>query len=75
MTYCPGNIFNRPNRTVYSHSFRRTILFGPNPNKGYLSRSDIFFDNFMSIFTEKSKNDEASSMDFEIESPNYGDQR
>ena len=67
------NIFNRPNRTVYRHSFEETILFGPNPNKGYPSRSDI--DNFLSILLKNRKNDEASSMGFKIESPNYGNQR
>ena len=36
---------------------------------------EAIFYNFLSIFTEKSKNDEASSMDFKIESPNYGNQR
>ena len=29
LTYGPGNIFNRPNKTVYGHSFRETILFWP----------------------------------------------
>ena len=55
--------------------FRRTILFGSNPIEGYPSRSDIFLLIFGRFFAEKSKNNETSSMDFKVESPNYGDQR
>ena len=51
----------------------KQFYFGPKPFKGYPSRSDI--DNFLSILLKNRKNDEASSMDFEIESPNYGNQR
>ena len=29
LTNGPGNIFKRPNRTVYRHSLRETILFWP----------------------------------------------
>ena len=31
--------FSRPNKTIYWHSFRETIYFGPKPIKGYPSRS------------------------------------
>ena len=51
----------------------KQFYFGPKPNKGYPSRSDIY--NFLSILLKNRKNDEASSMDFQIESPNYGNQR
>ena len=45
----------------------KQFYFGPKPNKGYPSRSDIY--NFLSILLKNRKNDEASSMDFKIESP------
>ena len=51
----------------------KQFYFGPKPNKGYPSRSDIY--NFLSILLKNWKNDEASSMNFKIESPNYGNQR
>ena len=35
-----GIFLNRPNKTVYWHSFRETIYFGPKLIKGYPSRSD-----------------------------------
>ena len=45
----------------------KQFYFGPKPNKGYPSRSDIY--NFLSILLKNRKNDEASFMDFKIESP------
>ena len=45
----------------------KQFYFGPKPIKGYPSRSDIY--NFLSILLKNRKNDEASSMDFKIESP------
>ena len=34
-----GIFLSRPNKTVYWHSFRQTIYFGPKPIKGFPSRS------------------------------------
>ena len=45
----------------------KQFYFDPKPNKGYPSRSDNY--NFLSILLKNRKNDEASSMDFKIESP------
>ena len=39
----------------------KQFYFGPKPNKGYPSRSDI--NNFLSILLKNRKNDEALSMD------------
>ena len=42
----------------------KQFYFGPKPNKGYPSGSDIY--NFLSILLKNRKNDEASSMDFKV---------
>ena len=73
LTYGPGNILTDQIRPFIDIHLKKQFYFGPKPNKGYPSRSDIY--NFLSILLENRKNDEASSMDFKIESPNYGNQR
>ena len=68
LTYGPGNIFNRPNKTFdIDIHLGKQFYFAPKPNKGNPSRSDIY--NFLSILLKNRKNDEASSMDFKIMSP------
>ena len=72
LTYGPGNILTDQIRPLIDFHLGKQFYFGPEPNKGYPSRSDIY--NFLSILLKNRKNDEASSMDFKIESPNYGNQ-
>ena len=73
LTYGPGNILTDQIGPFIDIHLGKQFYFGPKPNKGYPSRSDIY--NFLSILLKNRKNYEASSMDFKIESPNYGNQR
>ena len=73
LTYGPGNILTDQIRPFIDIHLGKQFYFGPKPNKGYPSRSYIY--NFLSILLKNRKNDEASYMDFKIESPNYGNQR
>ena len=73
LTYSPGNIFTDQIGPFIDIHLGKQFYFGSKPNKGYPSRSDIY--NLLSILLKNRKDDEASSMDFKIVSPNYGNQR
>ena len=61
---------------VYSHSFSGEQFYLALILLQVIWVEAIFFDNFLvDFFAEKSKIYETLSMDFKIESPNYGDQR
>ena len=63
LTYGPGNIFYRPTRTVYSHSFSGEQFYLALILLKVIWVEAIFFDIFSwLIFAEKSKTDETSSM-------------
>ena len=53
LTYGPGNIFNRPNRTVYWHSLGKQFYLALILIK--VTRVEAIFYNFFVDFTEKSK--------------------
>ena len=60
-------INNDNSNKILTYGPGKQFYFGPKPNKGYPSRSDIY--NFLLILLKNRKNDEASSMDFKIVSP------
>ena len=63
LTYGPGNMFYRPTRTVYSHSISGEQFYLALILLKVIWVEAIFFDNFsVSIFAEKSKTDETSSI-------------